>query len=79
MYYVFLTTAKFTKITADRINRKIKTIDKTAEFIGLLSIPGNNTTGWIERPNDGTNNYNHVRSRNNKIVDIAIEELAGPT
>jgi hypothetical protein len=75
MYYVFSTTAKFTKAAAKRINKEIKAIDSSAEFIGPLSIPGNQTTGWIERPNDGTNDHNHIAHRNQQIAQIARKEL----
>lgn len=54
-YYIFSTRAKFTKATAKRIDKQIKVIDKSASFVGPLRIPGSDITGWIERPNDGTN------------------------
>ena len=74
-YYIFTTTAKITKATAKRINMAIKAIDESADFIGPLSIPGSDTKGWIERPNDGTNDYNHVVARNNEMAAIARREL----
>ena len=74
-FFVFTTTAKVTKASAARINAKIKAIDNTAEFVGPVSMPGNQIRGWIERPNDGNNSYNHVASRNNQMADIARKEL----
>jgi len=75
MHYIFTTTAKFTKAAGNRIRKAIEEIDNTAEFTGPLSIPGNRTTGWIERPNDGTNDYGHVRARNERMAAIARKEL----
>ncbi len=74
-YYVFTTTAKVTQAAAKRIAKAIKEIDDTAEFVGPVSIPGNQVKAWIERPNDGTNDYNHVRERNNRMAEIARKEL----
>lgn len=78
-YYIFTTSKKFTEATAERINQRIKAIDDTAKFVGPLSIPGNRTKGWIERPNDGSNDYLHVRARNARMADIARDELGGET
>lgn len=74
-HYVFTTTAKVTKAAAKRINRAIRAIDDTAEFVGPLAIPGNRTTAWIERPNDGTNDYIEVSQRNQQMAAIARKEL----
>ena len=74
-HYVFTTTTKVTKAAAKRINRAIKAIDSTADFVGPLSIPGNRTTAWIERPNDGTNDHLEVRERNRQMADVARAEL----
>lgn len=76
-HYVFSTRAKFSKATADAINEQIQQLDPSAEFVGPLSIPGNDTTGWIERPNDGRNDYQDISRRNREMADIArqlIEE-----
>jgi hypothetical protein len=75
MYYVFSTQRKFTLAAANRINRAIRFIDPKATFIG--PVTGNGTTGWIERPNDGTNDMNHVRARNEKMAAIARKEIYG--
>ena len=74
-HFVFSTSAKITKAAAKRIQKQIKAIDSTADFVGPLSIPGSQTTGWIERPNDGTNDHNEVRQRNRAMADIARKEL----
>lgn len=74
-YFILSTNSKVTKAAAKRINKAIKEIDDTAEFVGPLSIPGNQTKGWLERPNDGTNDYNHVRARNAQMAAIVRKEL----
>jgi len=74
-HYVFTTTAKVTKAAAKRINRAIKSLDESASFVGPLKIAGNQTTGWIERPNDGTNDYPERRKMNQVLADIAKVEL----
>lgn len=75
-HYVFTTTTEVTKAAANRIQKQIKAIDSTADFVGPLQIPGNRTTAWIERPNDGTNDHLEVRERNRAMADIALKELA---
>jgi hypothetical protein len=74
-HYIFTTTTKISRAAAKRIQTRIKAIDASAEFAGPMAIPGSRTTGWIERPNDGTNDYIEVRERNRKMADIAREEL----
>ncbi len=74
-YFVFSTSQKFTKEKADRISERIKAIDSKAEFHGPLSIPGSQTTGWIVRPDDGTNNQSEISARNQRMANIAREEL----
>lgn len=74
-FFVFSTTRQFTKAAAKEIDKAIKTIDASADFVGPLRIPGSKTTGWIERPNDGTNNQNHVGIRNQQMADVARQVL----
>lgn len=74
-HFIFSTSTKITKAAAKRIQKQIKEIDDSADFVGPLDIPGSRTTGWIERPNDGTNGYNHVRARNEQMAAIARKEL----
>lgn len=78
MYYVYVTNRTFTAATARRIAKRIHAIDPTAEMVGPLSIPGQSSTGLIERPNDGTNDYNAIRQRNQKIAAIARDLIEGP-
>jgi len=74
-YFVFSTSAKITKAAAKRIQKRIKAIDSTADFVGPLALPNSQTTGWIERPNDGRNNQTEVSRRNEHMAAIAREEL----
>ena len=75
-YFVFTSRTKITKAAAKRIQKRIKVIDSSADFVGPLSIANSETTGWIERPDDGTNNHLEVRERNRQMADIARKELA---
>jgi len=77
MHYLYVTQAKFSHATAKRIDKKIKAIDKRADFVGPLRIVGNSTTGWIERPNDGTNDHLDVRQSNAIMRAIAENEIDG--
>lgn len=74
-YFVFCTTHAVTKSAARRINKAIKQIDPSADFVGPVSIPGNHIKGWITRPNDGSNDYSHVCARNKRMAEIARKEL----
>lgn len=74
-HFIFTTTKKFSKAQASRIRKAIAKLDETAEFVGPVSIPGNPSTGWLERPNDGTNDHNGVRARNREMADIVKAEL----
>lgn len=74
-YFVWTTRTKATKKQAREINRLVKEIDETMDFIGPVSIPGNETHGWLERPNDGTNDYAFRRDDNNLCVAVAKKIL----
>ena len=75
MYYIYTTTKKFSKAAASRIQKQIKAIDPQAYFAGPMSIPGNRTTGWLERPNDGSNNSNFQATNAKAMVAIIEKEL----
>ena len=68
-YYVATTKTKATKKQAAEIRRLIAEIDNDAVFVSV-SIPGNDIKGWIERPNDGTNDYNFRRANNRRMAEI---------
>ena len=78
-YFIFTTTYQVSDSVADRINERIKQLDSTAVFVGPVSIPGNTIRGWIERPNDGSNDYNFRRAINARLSDIAKDELGIPS
>jgi hypothetical protein len=75
MHYIHITRVKVTQDVADRINERVQAIDPQACFRGPLDIPGSDVGGWLERPNDGTNDYNHVRERNKQLAAIVREEI----
>ena len=74
-YFILVTKKKVAKTAAKKIDQLIKEIDSTASFVAPLSIPGSEVKGWLERPNDGTNDYNHARERNLRMAAIVRREL----
>jgi hypothetical protein len=60
---------------AKRINDAIRPIDPSMSFTRHYAA-GNDAHGWLSRPNDGTNDYNHVRDRSQRCIDIADRVLA---
>jgi hypothetical protein len=74
-YYIMSTSTKFSRAKARRIQKRIEQIDRQAYFAGPLAIPGNHTTGWLERPADGRNQDNDVSAANAKMAAIVREEL----
>lgn len=76
-FFVWTTKLHVTREQARQIDEAIKRIDSSADFVRHYA-PGNDTHGWIARPNDGTNGYNHVRARNAELVKIAESILIGP-
>ena len=72
----FWTTTKYaTDAQADEINAAVQAIDPDVSFV-TISQPGNTLRGWLERPNDTTNNYNATLSRNARCVEAAERVLA---
>ena len=74
-YFILVVKKKVAKTAAKKIDQLIKEIDSTASFVAPLSIPGSEVKGWLERPNDGTNDYNHVQERNLQMAEIVRREL----
>lgn len=75
-FFIASTRRTVTQAAASRIDLAVKAIDPTASFVGPLSIPGNDTTGWIERPNDGTNDYGYRREEAKRMREAMERELA---
>lgn len=69
-YFVWTTKAFVSVAQAELINEQIEAIDPSMAFIRHYAA-GNETHGWLERPNDGTNDYNHVRERSARCVKVA--------
>ena len=76
MHHLYITTSNVSPETAFKINKRIKQIDPDAEFVGPVYVPGSRLTGWIQRPDDGTNGYPEVKKRNRAMAQIACEELS---
>jgi len=73
-YFIHTYNCEVTRKQEDMINARIKAIDSDAVFVRHYAA-GNHVHGWIERPNDGTNDYNIRRAKNAKLVRIADEVL----
>ena len=73
--YFFATyQTKVTRKQAAEINKRIAAIDESASFVRHYA-PGNDTHGWLERPNDGTNDANWRRARLAEMRAIADQVL----
>ena len=69
-YFVWSTKAAVTRRAATEIDEAVKAIDPGMTFVRHYQA-GNETHGWLERANDGSNDTNPVRSRNNQCIAIA--------
>ena len=76
-YFIWSTQKHITEVQAAEINSAIKAIQNDADFVRHYA-PGNPTHGWIERPNDGTNDYNYQRELNRKCAEAAKKILGLP-
>ena len=73
-YFFAIYQCQVTRKQAVEINRRIAAIDESAGFVRHYA-PGNDTHGWLERPNDGTNDANWRRARLAEMRAIADEVL----
>jgi hypothetical protein len=69
-YFVWTTKRAHTKAQGLAANEAIKKIDPEAGFVSYCQ-PGNETRGWIYRPNDGRNDENSIRERNKRLITAA--------
>lgn len=70
------TSKQLTKRLAQRIDRAVKKIDPTASFDAPLNIEICGATGWIVRPNDGTNGYGYRCDEAQRMREAMERELA---
>lgn len=75
-YFVWTTRQDVSRKQEAEINRAVKAIDQSMIFVRFYAA-GNDVHGWLERDNDGTNNYNWRRADNRKCVEIAQQILSG--
>jgi hypothetical protein len=75
-YFISTYTVQVTRKQAKEINRRISQIDPKAAFVRHYAA-GNHVHGWIERPNDGTNDCNFRRETNMQMKQIADKILLG--
>ena len=70
------TSKPLTKRLAQRIDRAVRKIDPTASFDAPLNIDICGVTGWIVRPNDGTNGYGYRCEEARRMRQAMQDELA---
>lgn len=58
-----------------RAKAAIRAIDPSCDLV-LYSATGNDVRMWLERPADGTNNYDYVILRNQRCVDAVEAEMS---
>jgi hypothetical protein len=62
------------KAAEKRAYRAIRKIDPSADLV-CVKIPGNSVRVWLERPNDGTNDYPHQRDRKAQMIAAVEAEM----
>jgi hypothetical protein len=73
-YFVWTTKTDVSRKASADIDAAVKQIDPTMSFVRHYA-PGNDTHGWLERNNDGTNDQNWRVENNRKCVEIAKARL----
>lgn len=63
-----------TKAARKRAEDAIRSIDPTVTLV-YHSEPGNAVRMWLERPNDGTNDYDYQRESNLQCIVAVAREL----
>lgn len=74
--FLWTTREIVTPETARKITEALQAIDPDADFTRFFQA-GNETHGWITRPNDGTNDHNERRSQNKRLIETAERIIAG--
>lgn len=69
-HFLWTTRKNVTKAKARQVNKAVKAVDPSMHFI-RHAAPGNAVRGWLERPNDGTNNQPATRARSAECIKIA--------
>lgn len=72
-YYIKVWKQDYPKSAVRRAEKAARAIDPTVALVHV-HIPGNDIRVWMERPNDGNNDYNYVRERNDACI-AAVEEV----
>lgn len=73
-YFVWTTKAEVSRKAAADIDAAVKEIDSSMCFVRHYMV-GNDTHGWLERDNDGTNTQNWRVANNNRCIEIAKARL----
>lgn len=61
----------------ERAEKAIAAIDPSADIVVYHEPGTDRVRTWLERPNDGTNDYNYVRARNAELAAAVETELEG--
>lgn len=76
-YFIFSTYKKHSKTLGRRIEKAVRAIHPDLSWTGPVSIPGNHLTGWLSRPNDGSNNYGFRIEENQRAQSAVCALLTG--
>jgi hypothetical protein len=74
-YIAWTTTTQVSKTAAEQIRSAVAAIDPSMDFVRHYAA-GNDIHGWLVRPNNGSNDYNHVRERTARCIAEA-ERILG--
>lgn len=73
-YFIWTTKRRATSSQAAEIQRRCQKVLDDVTYVSH-NAPGNDTHGWLERPNDGCNDYNSFRAGFRECIAIAQEVL----
>jgi hypothetical protein len=74
-YIAWTTKRQVSKKAAEQIRAAVAAIDPSMDFVRHYAA-GNDIHGWLVRPNDGSNDCNHVRERTARCIAEAERILA---
>lgn len=74
--FIWTTDQRINTKQRKKIQNAITSIDNTVTLV-CVNIPGNHIHGWLERPNDGTNDNNYQVEKNRRCIAEAERILAG--
>lgn len=75
-YFIAHWTKQLPSGVRERVEADLESVDPSAVLV-YTNAPGTTTRMWLERPDDGTNNYNNVVQRNAELRTI-VESALNP-